>query len=284
MFLDEPYPFYAEAIESSLLLRLPKNALMRLIEQSPVIAKQMMVGLSYRLHGFIRDVERHSLQNATQRVIDYLLQVSVSLGEMTLNRKSQVAHQILQLIRQSPNEILKVEWTERVAMKLGLDKQTLIKELSKKKETDTTGGSPILAKGPTKRPMPTVEEEYLQLFFKQQGPAGGDQLSADELIEERHKRLFSMMKAQAEKTGTISLSLIHDEIPESEREWLLSLFLEEREFTDTTERQEQLIRSIRLNRSRERLAILNQQMKQGVVSPAVIEEQKALLKKVRGSK
>ena len=31
MFLDEPYPFYAEAIESSLLLRLPKNALMRLI-------------------------------------------------------------------------------------------------------------------------------------------------------------------------------------------------------------------------------------------------------------
>jgi CRP-like cAMP-binding protein len=76
MFLDEPYPFYAEALENTLLLKIPRQALMRLLDRSPLISRQMMAGLSYRLLGFIRNVERYSLQNATQRVIDYLLQTS----------------------------------------------------------------------------------------------------------------------------------------------------------------------------------------------------------------
>lgn len=107
MFLDEPYPFYAEAVEPSLLLRLPKNALLRLIEQSPLIAKQMMIGLSYRMLGFIRDVERHSLQNATQRVIDYLLQVSNMQGSPTIQlelKKNLVAS----LLNLSPETLSRV--------------------------------------------------------------------------------------------------------------------------------------------------------------------------------
>jgi CRP-like cAMP-binding protein len=108
MFLDEPYPFYAEAVEPSLLLRLPKNALLRLIEQSPVIARQMMVGLSYRLHGFIRDVERHSLQNATQRVIDYLLQVSERQGalEIHLEMKKNLVASLLNLSPETFSRVL----------------------------------------------------------------------------------------------------------------------------------------------------------------------------------
>ena len=108
MFLDEPYPFYAETVEPSLLLRLPKNALLRLIEQSPVIAKQMMVGLSYRLHGFIRDVERHSLQNATQRVIDYLLQVSERQGtlEIHLELKKNLVASLLNLSPETFSRVL----------------------------------------------------------------------------------------------------------------------------------------------------------------------------------
>ncbi|MES2049836.1 MAG: Crp/Fnr family transcriptional regulator [Pseudomonadota bacterium] len=108
MFLDEPYPFYAEAVEPSLLLRLPKNALLRLIEQSPLIARQMMVGLSYRLHGFIRDVERHSLQNATQRVIDYLLQVSERQGalEIHLELKKNLVASLLNLSPETFSRVL----------------------------------------------------------------------------------------------------------------------------------------------------------------------------------
>lgn len=108
MFLDEPYPFYAEALEPTLLLRLPKNALLRLVEQSPLIAKQMMTGLSYRLLGFIRDVERHSLQNATQRVIDYLLQVSNMQGsaDIRLELKKNLVASILNLSPETLSRVL----------------------------------------------------------------------------------------------------------------------------------------------------------------------------------
>lgn len=99
MFLDEPYPFYAEALESSLLLRLPKNALLKLLAQSPAIAKQMMTGLSYRLLGFIRNVERHISHSAMQRVVDYLVQVSVSQNsnDIRLELKKNVVASLLNL-------------------------------------------------------------------------------------------------------------------------------------------------------------------------------------------
>ena len=99
MFLDEPYPFYAEALESSLLLRIPKNVLLTLLENSPTIAKQIMTGLSYRLLGFIRNVERHSLHNAVQRVVDYLVQVSVSQNSLhiRLELKKNVVASLLNL-------------------------------------------------------------------------------------------------------------------------------------------------------------------------------------------
>lgn len=108
MFLGEPYPFYAEALEHSLLLRLPKNTLFRLIEQSPVIARQMMVGLSYRMHGFIRDVERHSLQNATQRVIDYLLQIAERQGsvDIQLELKKNLVASLLNLSPETLSRVL----------------------------------------------------------------------------------------------------------------------------------------------------------------------------------
>ncbi|WP_317201607.1 Crp/Fnr family transcriptional regulator [Janthinobacterium sp.] len=76
IFLDEPYPFCAEALDNTLLLRIPPAALLRLLDQSPRIARQMMASLSDHLLGFIRNVERCSVQSATQRVIEYLLQAS----------------------------------------------------------------------------------------------------------------------------------------------------------------------------------------------------------------
>jgi len=107
MFLDEPYPFYAEALENTLLLKIPRPALMRLLDRSPVISRQMMAGLSYRLLGFIRNVERYSLQNATQRVIDYLLQTSAmqSTNEVRLELKK---HLLASLLNLSPETLSRV--------------------------------------------------------------------------------------------------------------------------------------------------------------------------------
>lgn len=108
LFLDEPYPFFAEALENSLLLRVPRNALFRLLEQSPLIARQMMAGLSYRLLGFIRNVERYSLQNATQRVIDYLLQTSrmQSSNDIKLELKKNLVASLLNLSPETLSRVL----------------------------------------------------------------------------------------------------------------------------------------------------------------------------------
>lgn len=108
MFLDEPYPFYAEALENSLLLKIPRTALLRLLDSSPVIARQMMAGLSYRLLGFIRNVERYSLQNATQRVIDYLLQTSImqSTKDVRLELKKNLLASLLNLTPETLSRVL----------------------------------------------------------------------------------------------------------------------------------------------------------------------------------
>jgi CRP-like cAMP-binding protein len=108
MFLNEPYPFYAEALEPSLLLRLPRNALCRLLDQSPVFARQMMANLSGRLLGFMHDVERQSLQNAKQRVIDYLLQLSSLQGssQIRLELKKNLVASLLNLSPETLSRIL----------------------------------------------------------------------------------------------------------------------------------------------------------------------------------
>lgn len=108
MFLEEPYPFYAEALEASLILRLPKNSLFKLLDQSPTIARQMMTGLSYRLLGFIRNVERHASHNAMQRVVDYLVQVAVSQqrNDIRLELKKNVVASLLNLTPETFSRML----------------------------------------------------------------------------------------------------------------------------------------------------------------------------------
>lgn len=107
MFLDEPYPFYAEALENTLLLKIPRQALLQLLDRSPLISRQMLAGLSYRLLGFIRNVERYSLQNATQRVIDYLLQLSASQHSNDI-RLELKKHLVASLLNLSPETLSRV--------------------------------------------------------------------------------------------------------------------------------------------------------------------------------
>jgi len=107
MFLDEPYPFYAEALVNTLLLKIPRHALLQLLDRSPLISRQMLAGLSYRLLGFIRNVERYSLQNATQRVIDYLLQLSATQRSNDI-RLELKKHLVASLLNLSPETLSRV--------------------------------------------------------------------------------------------------------------------------------------------------------------------------------
>lgn len=76
MFMDRPYPVFAESLSDTLLLHITKTAVFDLLEQDPSFARRMLAGLSMRLHALVQDVESYSSRSSTQRVIGFLLQHS----------------------------------------------------------------------------------------------------------------------------------------------------------------------------------------------------------------
>lgn len=76
MFMDRPYPVFAESLSDTLLLHIARNAVIDLLEEDTSFARRMLAGLSMRLHSLVQDVESYSLRSTTQRVIGFLLQHS----------------------------------------------------------------------------------------------------------------------------------------------------------------------------------------------------------------
>lgn len=74
MFMDRPYPVYAEALTETLLIHIARQNVLNMLTSDPSFAMQMLDGLSMRLHALISDVESYSLRSSTQRVIGYLLE------------------------------------------------------------------------------------------------------------------------------------------------------------------------------------------------------------------
>ncbi len=74
MFLNKPYLVSSQALADSLLVHIGKEVLLDELERNPGFAREMLAGLSMRLHTLVRDVEAYSLRSSAQRVIGYLLQ------------------------------------------------------------------------------------------------------------------------------------------------------------------------------------------------------------------
>jgi CRP-like cAMP-binding protein len=81
MFMDRPYPVFAEALADTLLLHISKSAIYELLQRDTTFALRMLAGLSLRLHALVDDVESYSLRSSTQRVIGYLLQLCEDEGD-----------------------------------------------------------------------------------------------------------------------------------------------------------------------------------------------------------
>ena len=73
MFMERPYPVYAQALADSLLVHVSKNVVFEEINRDPVFARKMIGGLARRLHGLVSDLEAYTLHSGTQRVLGYLL-------------------------------------------------------------------------------------------------------------------------------------------------------------------------------------------------------------------
>lgn len=74
MFMDRPYPVFAEALADSLLLHIGSASVFDLLGRDVSFARRMLAGLSMRLHALVQDVESYSQRSSAQRVIGYLLQ------------------------------------------------------------------------------------------------------------------------------------------------------------------------------------------------------------------
>ena len=74
MFLNRPFPVFAQTIGDALLLHISKVIVFDMLRDDVAFARTMLAGLSLRLHSLIRDVESYSLRSGTQRVLGYILQ------------------------------------------------------------------------------------------------------------------------------------------------------------------------------------------------------------------
>lgn len=73
MFLEQPYPVMAQAVEDSLVLFIPADTLFAALDEDSRLARRMLAGLSMRLRTLLRDVETYTLESAVERVVGYLL-------------------------------------------------------------------------------------------------------------------------------------------------------------------------------------------------------------------
>ena len=74
MFLDIPaYPVSGQALADAEVLEIKNKAFLHLLSQSVEIGLQVMAQLSMRLRGHLNEIDALTLQNASLRLVNYLL-------------------------------------------------------------------------------------------------------------------------------------------------------------------------------------------------------------------
>ena len=74
MFLDRPYPYYAQALADSLLLHVSRAVIDHELENDHLFMRKMLANMARQLRDVVGDVESYSLHNGERRVIGYLMQ------------------------------------------------------------------------------------------------------------------------------------------------------------------------------------------------------------------
>lgn len=142
MFMDQPYPVFAEAISDAMLLHVARDAVFDLLGSDTSFARRMLAGLSIRLHSLVQDVESYSLRSSMQRVIGYLLQHCPSEGEdecvgsieFTLPTSKQIIASRLNL---TPETLSRIFHDLVAAKMIGIQgKQVTIPDLKRLREYD----------------------------------------------------------------------------------------------------------------------------------------------------
>jgi len=108
LFMESPFPVFAQAITDSRMLLFSKNAIFNLLDNDPTVARRMLAGLSVRMHQLIRDIEMLSLQTCTQRLINYLLQISLGSPDPTNIRLPANKSTIASMLNITPETLSRI--------------------------------------------------------------------------------------------------------------------------------------------------------------------------------
>jgi len=76
LFLERSFPIYAQATLDSKVLLITREAIFDILDNDVTVVRRMLAGISARNRQLVNDIESISLQNSTQRLIGYLLQIS----------------------------------------------------------------------------------------------------------------------------------------------------------------------------------------------------------------
>lgn len=76
LFLERSFPIYAQATLDSKLLLITRDVIFNILDNDVTVVRRMLAGISARNRQLVNDIESISLQNSTQRLIGYLLQIS----------------------------------------------------------------------------------------------------------------------------------------------------------------------------------------------------------------
>jgi len=117
LFLEGPYPAFAEALTDCQLFFFPKGSFIHLIEKNPRLGINMIITLSQYLKRFAMLIEELSLKEVSSRIAKYLLDLSVKSS-----RGGKSGHEVeLDLSK------------TQLALKLGTISETLSRTLAKMK-------------------------------------------------------------------------------------------------------------------------------------------------------
>ncbi len=195
-----------------------------------------------------------------------------------LQQRSAVASQIVSLIAQSPNEIMKSEWLGRVAKELNLRVESLEREFDRKGMSEPKRPAPVPFQ---KRLIPSAEDEYFQVVINHPEIAAWS-LTVNDFFAPRERMLMERL-LDGKAAGRVAIAEIYQQFEGDDREWVLSLSTEERSFNEPGLRESQLAQSIRTKRLRERMDVLMDKIRKGGASPEDMAEHLELLRRVKGS-
>lgn len=76
LFLERSFPIYAQATLDSKVLLITRDVIFDILDNDVTVVRCMLAGISARNRQLVHAIESLSLQNSTQRLIGYLLQIS----------------------------------------------------------------------------------------------------------------------------------------------------------------------------------------------------------------